>query len=115
MSSRKIMQTFMQTSAPTVATVPFYNTAEDIQKMIGYRTGTHAYSLVVTAQYKVYLLVTALSKPAALLWPKTLARPLSIYSLLISCKCRCRLVDINSLFVQCLPILRSCHTLGGIA
>ena len=50
MSSRKIMQTFMQTSAPTVATVPFYNTAEDIQKTIGFRTGTHTCSLVVRAQ-----------------------------------------------------------------
>lgn len=49
MSSRRIMQTFMQTSAPTVATVPFYNTAEDIQKTIGFRTGMHTLSLVVCA------------------------------------------------------------------
>lgn len=57
MSSRQIMQTFMQTSAPTVATVPFYNTAEDIQKTIGFRTGTHTCSLVVRAQNYVILLV----------------------------------------------------------
>ena len=83
MSSRKIMQTFMQTSAPTVASVPFYNTAEDIQKTIGFRTGMHTHSLVVRTQDRISLLVTALSRPAALLWLRTLASPLSIYSLLI--------------------------------
>ena len=48
MSTRRIMQTFMQTNAPTVPTIPFYNTAEDIQKTIGFRTGMHTCLLLVS-------------------------------------------------------------------
>ncbi len=48
MSSRRITQTFMQNGpAKPIPSVPFYNTAADLEKNLGFRTGARRLAVSV--------------------------------------------------------------------